>query len=115
MTTSEEIKRRLWDGANELRGSMGASRYKDCMLGRKIYLMSINFVFIRSRNIELRELMTVCAEQTERFVSAHKDRRYNFLATIVDRKDVFLKSGEVVHKIAEVLERFRLIETIYIR
>lgn len=115
MTTSEEIKRRLWDGANEPRGSMGASRYKDCMLGRKIHLMSINFVFKRSRNIELGELMTVCAEKTERFVSAHKDKRYNFLATIVDRNDVFLKSGEVVYKIAEVLERFRLIETIYIR
>ena len=32
MITSEEIKRRLWDGANELRGSMDASRYKDYML-----------------------------------------------------------------------------------
>ena len=28
MITSEEIKRRLWDGANELRGSMDASRQK---------------------------------------------------------------------------------------
>ena len=27
MITSEEIKRRLWEGANELQGSMGASRY----------------------------------------------------------------------------------------
>ena len=39
MITSEEIKRRLWDGANELRGSMDASRYKDYMLG----LCSTNF------------------------------------------------------------------------
>ena len=29
MVSIEEIKRRLWDGANELRGSMDASRYKD--------------------------------------------------------------------------------------
>lgn len=29
MMTSDEIKRRLWDGANDLRGSMDASRYKD--------------------------------------------------------------------------------------
>jgi len=35
--TSEEIKRRLWDGATELRGSMDASRYKDYMLGLMFY------------------------------------------------------------------------------
>jgi len=35
--TSDEIKRRLWDGANELRGSMDASRYKDYMLGLMFY------------------------------------------------------------------------------
>ncbi|MGG0814641.1 type I restriction-modification system subunit M [Paenibacillus alvei] len=37
MITSEEVKRRLWDGANELRGSMDASRYKDYMLGLMFY------------------------------------------------------------------------------
>lgn len=37
MITSEKIKRRLWDGANELRGSMDASRYKDYMLGLMFY------------------------------------------------------------------------------
>ena len=37
MITSEEIRRRLWDGANELRGSMDASRYKDYMLGLMFY------------------------------------------------------------------------------
>ena len=37
MITSEEIKSRLWDGANELRGSMDASRYKDYMLGLMFY------------------------------------------------------------------------------
>ena len=36
MITSEEIKRRLWDGANELRGSMDAS-HKDYMLGLMFY------------------------------------------------------------------------------
>lgn len=35
--TSDEIKRRLWDGANDLRGSMDASRYKDYMLGLMFY------------------------------------------------------------------------------
>lgn len=37
MITSDEIKRRLWEGANELRGSMDASRYKDYMLGLMFY------------------------------------------------------------------------------
>lgn len=37
MITSEEIKRRLWEGATELRGSMDASRYKDYMLGLMFY------------------------------------------------------------------------------
>lgn len=37
MITSEEIKRRLRNGANELRGSMDASRYKDYMLGLMFY------------------------------------------------------------------------------
>lgn len=33
MITSEELQNRLWAGANALRGSMDASRYKDYMLG----------------------------------------------------------------------------------
>jgi type I restriction enzyme M protein len=37
MITSDEIKSRLWDGANVLRGSMDASRYKDYMLGLMFY------------------------------------------------------------------------------
>lgn len=37
VTTSEEIKNRLWAGANELRGAMDASRYKDYMLGLMFY------------------------------------------------------------------------------
>ena len=35
--TSEEIKNRLWNGAETLRGSMDASRYKDYMLGLMFY------------------------------------------------------------------------------
>lgn len=37
MITSEAIKNRLWAGANELRGAMDASRYKDYMLGLMFY------------------------------------------------------------------------------
>lgn len=35
--TKEDFKRKLWAGANELRGSMDASRYKDYMLGLMFY------------------------------------------------------------------------------
>ena len=37
MITSEELEARLWAGANDLRGSMDASRYKDYMLGLMFY------------------------------------------------------------------------------
>lgn len=37
MITSDAIKRRLKDGADELRGSMDAGRYKDYMLGLMFY------------------------------------------------------------------------------
>lgn len=37
MITSEELEARLWEGANNLRGSMDASRYKDYMLGLMFY------------------------------------------------------------------------------
>ncbi len=37
MITSEELEAKLWDGANKLRGSMDASRYKDYMLGLLFY------------------------------------------------------------------------------
>ncbi len=37
MISIDEIKARLWNGADELRGSMDASRYKDYMLGLMFY------------------------------------------------------------------------------
>ena len=47
MVSIEDIKRRLWDGANELRGSMDASRYKDYMLGLMFYK------FLSDRTLEI--------------------------------------------------------------
>lgn len=37
MITSEELEAKLWAGADELRGYMDASRYKDYMLGVMFY------------------------------------------------------------------------------
>ncbi|WP_010281095.1 type I restriction-modification system subunit M [Bacillus timonensis] len=59
MITSEEIKRRLWDGANELRGSMDASRYKDYMLGLMFYK------FLSDKTLETFKLTSGLGQMTE--------------------------------------------------
>ena len=35
--TNQDLYARLWDGAEQLRGSMDASKYKDYMLGIMFY------------------------------------------------------------------------------
>jgi type I restriction enzyme M protein len=57
--TSEEIKRRLWDGANELRGSMDASRYKDYMLGLMFYK------FLSDKTLEAFKVTSGLGQPTE--------------------------------------------------
>ncbi|RTR26718.1 type I restriction-modification system subunit M [Robertmurraya yapensis] len=59
MITSEEIKRRLWDGANELRGSMDASRYKDYMLGLMFYK------FLSDKTLETFKVTSGLRQMTE--------------------------------------------------
>ncbi|MBC1483157.1 type I restriction-modification system subunit M [Listeria sp. FSL L7-1509] len=59
MITSEEIKRRLWDGANELRGSMDASRYKDYMLGLMFYK------FLSDKTLETFKSNSNCGQLSE--------------------------------------------------
>jgi len=60
MITSEEIKRRLWDGANELRGSMDASRYKDYMLGLMFYK------FLSDKTLETFKITAGVEKSTEK-------------------------------------------------
>lgn len=60
MITSEEIKRRLWDGANELRGSMDASRYKDYMLGLMFYK------FLSDKTLETFKITSGVEKATEK-------------------------------------------------
>jgi type I restriction enzyme M protein len=57
--TSEEIKSRLWDGANELRGSMDASRYKDYMLGLMFYK------FLSDKTLSAFKILTTKDDITE--------------------------------------------------
>lgn len=72
MITSEEIKRRLWDGANELRGSMDASRYKDYMLGLMFYK------FLSDKTLETFKTTAGIGQVTEselveRYIAARND------------------------------------------
>lgn len=80
MITSEEIKRRLWNGANELRGSMDASRYKDYMLGLMFYK------FLSDRTLdELNRLGQYDLpeyELVEKYFEAHKELGDQIITTI---------------------------------
>ena len=60
MISIEDIKRRLWDGANELRGSMDASRYKDYMLGLMFYK------FLSDKTLEIFAVTSGLKEATEK-------------------------------------------------
>lgn len=73
MITSEEIKRRLWDGANELRGSMDASRYKDYMLGLMFYKFLSDKTLETYKSIAGKGQLSE-AELVEEYV---KDRAYH--------------------------------------
>lgn len=67
MISIEEIKRRLWNGANELRGSMDASRYKDYMLGLMFYK------FLSDRTLDIFRYNSGLKEASEReVVDAYK-------------------------------------------
>lgn len=60
MITTDEIKRRLWDGANELRGSMDAGRYKDYMLGLMFYK------FLSDKTINQFKILNGITQATEK-------------------------------------------------
>ena len=73
MITSEEIKRRLWDGANELRGSMDASRYKDYMLGLMFYK------FLSDKTLDAFKISAGFGNITEeKLVKEYKKARENY-------------------------------------
>ena len=73
MITSEEIKRRLWDGANELRGSMDASRYKDYMLGLMFYK------FLSDKTLETFKISARLGQTSEKdLVEAYKKAREDY-------------------------------------
>lgn len=73
MVSIEDIKRRLWDGANELRGSMDASRYKDYMLGLMFYK------FLSDRTLEIFRYNAGLKDATEKeLVKAYKEAKEEY-------------------------------------
>lgn len=73
MVSIEDIKKRLWDGANELRGSMDASRYKDYMLGLMFYK------FLSDRTLEIFKYNAGLEGATEKeLVDAYKKAKETY-------------------------------------
>lgn len=68
--TSDEIKKRLWDGANELRGSMNASQYMDYMLGLMFYK------FLSDKTLDQVRATEMLHDLTEAELLEHYERLY---------------------------------------
>ena len=69
--TSDEIKKRLWGGANELRGSMNASQYMDYMLGLMFYK------FLSDKTLEQVRMTEQLYELTEEELVNHYKNVYD--------------------------------------
>ena len=69
--TSDEIKKRLWDGANELRGSMNASQYMDYMLGLMFYK------FLSDKTLDQVRATEMLHDLTEAELLEHYEKLYN--------------------------------------
>ena len=74
--TSDEIKKRLWDGANELRGSMNASQYMDYMLGLMFYKFLSDKTLDQVRATEMLHDLTEAEllEHYEKLYKAYQDK-----------------------------------------
>lgn len=68
--TSDEIKKRLWDGANELRGSMNASQYMDYMLGLMFYK------FLSDKTLDQVRATEMLHDLTEAELLEHYEKLY---------------------------------------
>src|SRR5699024_3685536 len=83
MITSDEIKRRLWDGANELRVSMDASRYKNYMLGLMFYKL-LNDKTLEAFKVTSGEQTNDEAEIVEAYREAYKEYGEQLVTMIRD-------------------------------
>lgn len=81
MITSDEIKKRLWDGANELRGSMNASQYMDYMLGLMFYKFLSDKTLDQVRATEMLHDLTE-AELLERYEKLYNEYQDKYIKLI---------------------------------
>lgn len=81
MITSDEIKKRLWDGANELRGSMNASQYMDYMLGLMFYKFLSDKTLEQVRATEMLHDLTE-AELLERYEKLYNEYQDKYIKLI---------------------------------
>lgn len=81
MITSDEIKKCLWDGANELRGSMNASQYMDYMLGLMFYKFLSDKTLDQVRAIEMLHDLTE-SELLERYERRYKEYQEKYIELI---------------------------------
>ena len=81
MITSDEIKKRLWDGANELRGSMNASQYMDYMLGLMFYKFLSDKTLDQVRATEMLHDLTE-AELLEHYEKLYKAYQEKYIELI---------------------------------
>ena len=79
--TSDEIKKRLWDGANELRGSMNASQYMDYMLGLMFYKFLSDKTLDQVRATEMLHDLTE-AEILERYEKLYNEYQDKYIKLI---------------------------------
>lgn len=79
--TSDEIKKRLWDGANELRGSMNASQYMDYMLGLMFYKFLSDKTLDQVRVTEMLHDLTE-AELLERYEKLYNEYQDKYIELI---------------------------------
>ena len=79
--TSDEIKKRLWDGANELRGSMNASQYMDYMLGLMFYKFLSDKTLDQVRATEMLHDLTE-AELLEHYEKLYKEYQEKYIELI---------------------------------
>lgn len=81
MITSDEIKKRLWDGANELRGSMNASQYMDYMLGLMFYKFLSDKTLDQVRATEILHDLTE-TELLERYEKLYNEYQEKYIELI---------------------------------
>ena len=103
MISIDEIKARLWNGADELRGSMDASRYKDYMLGLMFYK------FLSDKTLQ------TYASMVNLKLSTIKDVYTSYKETVksFQKDDATIKNNQVIQAIGKLQGYYILPEHLF--